>query len=276
MSNAENLARLGLALTAHPTAPVVLGVTSDEADVSQALATNEFVKRVAVFPGVLIDYAGLKLPSGYLWCDGSAVSRTTYATLFAAITAAFLGTTSSGSTTISSVNVDLTTVAKAGMPLSGPGISAGTKVASVTASTIVMTAQATANGSAVAFTLAPWGVGDGSTTFNVPDSRGRVCAGGDAMGGTVSGRMTAAGGVSGVAVGSAGGVETHTLTSAQLPSHNHPVFLNDPGHAHSTSAIYFTGGNNISGGSTANLNIQALSSSSVATGITVRDTTGGG
>lgn len=57
-------------------------------------------------PGLVESYAGTTAPTGYLLCDGSAVSRTTYATLFNVI-----GTT--------------------------------------------------------------FGIGDGSTTFNVPDMRGR-------------------------------------------------------------------------------------------------------
>lgn len=36
-------------------------------------------------PGVLLDYCGSAAPAGYLLCDGTAVSRTTYAALFAAI-----------------------------------------------------------------------------------------------------------------------------------------------------------------------------------------------
>jgi len=41
---------------------------------------------VAPFPtGCIIDFGGTTIPSGFLLCDGSAVSRTTYANLFAAI-----------------------------------------------------------------------------------------------------------------------------------------------------------------------------------------------
>jgi len=36
-------------------------------------------------PGVILPYGGTSLPDGYLWCDGSAKSRTTYAALFAAV-----------------------------------------------------------------------------------------------------------------------------------------------------------------------------------------------
>lgn len=38
-----------------------------------------------LLPGMMIDYAGTAVPTGYLACDGSAVSRTTYAALFTAI-----------------------------------------------------------------------------------------------------------------------------------------------------------------------------------------------
>ncbi len=36
-------------------------------------------------PGTVVAYAGPVVPSGWLFCDGSAVSRTTYAALYAAI-----------------------------------------------------------------------------------------------------------------------------------------------------------------------------------------------
>lgn len=39
--------------------------------------------------GVFKPYAGSSLPSGYLWCNGQTVSRTTYAELFAAIGVSF-------------------------------------------------------------------------------------------------------------------------------------------------------------------------------------------
>lgn len=63
-----------------------------------------------------------------------------------------------------------------------------------------------------------FGVGDGTTTFNVPDLRGRVVSGLDNMGGTSANRLTGlTGGVDGDTIGATGGAETHTLTSAQLP-----------------------------------------------------------
>ena len=82
-------------------------------------ATTEAVRSIGLPAGAIIAYGSTVAPSGYLLCDGAAVSRTTYADLFTAI-----------STT--------------------------------------------------------WGVGDGSTTFNLPDGRGGVLRG--AGTGSVNGR----------------------------------------------------------------------------------------
>jgi microcystin-dependent protein len=62
-----------------------------------------------------------------------------------------------------------------------------------------------------------YGPGDGSTTFNVPDCRGRSIAGRDNMD-SDAGRLTsAAGGVDGDTLGAAGGAQNHVLTSTELP-----------------------------------------------------------
>lgn len=71
-----------------------------------------------------------------------------------------------------------------------------------------------------------YGVGDGSTTFTLPDLRGRVAAGKDDMGGDAASRLTSgASGVDGSELGAAGGEETHQLTEAEMPSHTHEVNL---------------------------------------------------
>lgn len=66
-----------------------------------------------------------------------------------------------------------------------------------------------------------YGNGNGSTTFNLPDLRGRVSAGADSMGGSAAGRIGTVGGMSTGALGGTGGNQTHTLTISQIPSHNH-------------------------------------------------------
>lgn len=64
-----------------------------------------------------------------------------------------------------------------------------------------------------------FGAGDGSTTFNLPDLRGRVVAGGDAMGGSAAGRLTTAGGgVDGATMGASGGNQNKTLAANDLPA----------------------------------------------------------
>lgn len=61
-----------------------------------------------------------------------------------------------------------------------------------------------------------YGVGDGLTTFNLPDLRGRAPFGADAG----ASRLTGAGGLGGN-LGSNGGAEAVTLAPDQMPSHSH-------------------------------------------------------
>lgn len=118
--------------------------------------------------GCVLDFAGSTVPAQWLLCFGQAVSRTTYALLFAVTGTAF-------------------------------------------------------------------GVGDGSTTFNIPDLRGRAAFGVDNMGGSTAGRITAAGGnFDGTTIGNTGGLQNHTLTTTEIPSHTHSNSLSDSGHFHST------------------------------------------
>ena len=118
--------------------------------------------------GSVIAFAGSSAPTDWLLCYGQAVSRTTYATLFAVI-----------STT--------------------------------------------------------YGVGDGTTTFNLPDLRGRTVAGVDNMGGTDAGRLDIANS-SGVVVGS----QYVTLTSQQsgLPAHSHASTASFSGSFSGTAASH--------------------------------------
>lgn len=64
-----------------------------------------------------------------------------------------------------------------------------------------------------------YGAGDGATTFNLPDLRGRVVAGKDDMGGVSANRLTSP--LNGDVLGGAAGSQSHTLTTAQLPAHTH-------------------------------------------------------
>src|SRR5215831_373279 len=133
---------------------IAVGANIDPAKISGGIG--------GVPTGCVLEFAGSAAPSGFLLCDGSAVSRSIYATLFGII-----------STT--------------------------------------------------------YGVGDGSSTFNVPDVRGRVIVGV----GTVA-AVNAIGKNENQAVGSRQMVHSHSSShNLTLPNHGHNV--SDPTHAHGNS-----------------------------------------
>lgn len=69
----------------------------------------------------------------------------------------------------------------------------------------------------------------------VPDYRGRVDIGKDDMGGSAAGRITVAGGAfDGTVMGVSGGAQNVTISTSQLPAHNHGV--TDAGHNHTQNA----------------------------------------
>jgi microcystin-dependent protein len=116
--------------------------------ISGKIGTAPAPSGLAIPTGSLLDYAGSSAPSSaWLICDGSAVSRTTYANLFA--------------------------------------------VCSTT-----------------------YGAGDGSTTFNLPNVKGRSTLG-------VGDSGTA--GHTNHLLGGAGGEETHLLSISEIPSHTHTI-----------------------------------------------------
>jgi len=108
-----------------------------------------------------------------------------------------------------------------------------------------------------------FGSGDGSTTFNLPDIRGRVVAGLDNMGTSGSAnRLSAV--MSSQTMGGTGGSQTQSIAQANLPNITLTTNINDPGHSHSVNgsspfgvipaavggaftALQATGGSGISG-----------------------------
>ena len=63
--------------------------------------------------------------------------------------------------------------------------------------------------------------GEAGTDFRLPDLRGRVLAGKDNMGGTAANILTATVLSAANTLGATGGTQTHTMTSAEMPSHTH-------------------------------------------------------
>ncbi len=185
-------------------------------------------------PGEMVAYAGWEMPPLWYPCAGQAMSRTTYAALFAALTQAITGTTTAGST-IMSVSAEVG-IAAVPCPISGPAIPSGTIVTGETGSpgawTWTLSQPATATVSSVSFVTAPYGVGDGSTTFNLPDLRSRVPVGIDSMAGNS---------VNLSPVGALG----NQVGSQFLQSHAHG--LTDPGHTHGTDDPGHTHGASDSG-----------------------------
>lgn len=84
-----------------------------------------------------------------------------------------------------------------------------------------------------------YGSGDGSTTFNVPDLRGRVVAGIDNMGGSAASRLTSTTITGGAdAAGEVGGAQTHALSLSEMPSHAHNVVIRRSAVSSSPYTIY--------------------------------------
>ena len=194
--------------------------------------------------GSMINYAGKSEPSSsWLFCYGQNVSRATYATLFAAICP------SVGTFTVTIATPAVVTLNTHGMNTGDQvyltttgalptGLSANTLyyVIRVDANTFNL---ATSRANAYAGTKintsgtqsgthtlrhCPYGLGDGTTTFGIPDGRGRVLAGNDFMGGTAASRLTLARSQGAYGnIGASGGAETHVLVTAELAAHNHAV-----------------------------------------------------
>lgn len=160
--------------------------------------------------GSLLDWSGLVAPTGFLRAIGQAVSRTTYASIFANSTITLAGNLTNGSPIVT--GLASTTDLEAGHYMSGTGIASGAKILTVDGATQVtmdLNATSTQTPSAVTFAANP--LGDGVTTFNLPDTRRRVTVG---AGGTGNATL-------GAQAGAVGGSDTHTLTTAEIPAHTH-------------------------------------------------------
>jgi microcystin-dependent protein len=86
------------------------------------------------------------------------------------------------------------------------------------------------------------GSGDGTTTFNLPDTRGRTIIGQDDLGGVPANRIPTA-----TARGATGGAATVTLTTATIPAHAHTQQgaiasgTTSASHTHGATGLTFAG-----------------------------------
>ena len=112
-----------------------------------------------------------------------------------------------------------------------------------------------------------WGSGDGSTTFNLPDLRGRTPFGLDNMGGSAANRITSGvSGIAGATLGASGGSQNSQADMLTATS-----TVTDTGHSHATSSTgtgTMDGTNFLQGGTTWDL-IRSIATTSAETGITV-------
>lgn len=129
-------------------------------------------KLSALPAGIPLDWSGLMPPIWAVVRDGSALSRASYASLFAALCPQRNGTLTNGANTVTGLSTTLDMWV--GMPVEGAGVPAGATIASITSSSaITLSANATASG-VQSLRLFPFGYGSGgsATTFGVPDDRG--------------------------------------------------------------------------------------------------------
>lgn len=233
-------------------------------------------------PGTELPYAGVALPAGFLWEFGQNVSRATYANLLAAMRISFTATFTNGSPSLTGTSIDLRNLGLEGAVIESatPGVTNLT--ASVIGSVnITMSGNATAgSGAPVTCYLYPFGNGDGTTTFTIPDRRGRVLAGRDNMsttsGAAAAGRLTTGGsGIAGIQLAASGGAETESITIAQanLPNVNFTVSgitLNDTGHLHSFNLDFAAvGTSNIPPGAASGTVSSTANTNTATTGITI-------
>jgi microcystin-dependent protein len=228
------------------TSPTLTGTavapTQTANDNSTKIATTAYVDTAVgagVPPGSTIAYAGFSAPTGWLMCDGSAVLRATYAALYAAIIK-----TSTVTITIASPGV--VTWNSHGLVNNDPVkfSTSGTLPTGITAATTYYVKNKAANTFQISATpggaaintsgvsvgthtavVTPYGDGDGATTFNLPDIKGRVVAGRDDMNATTAAnRITSSGsGINGNVTGASGGAETVALATANLAAHTHTM-----------------------------------------------------
>ncbi len=209
----------------------------------QVILRNGAQVAVPVLLGEIKQYAGFALPTGYAWCNGGEISIYDHPDYFFAVGGAFGEGAGALAFTLAVTNGSTLVTSSA-----NHGFSVGDPVGSVIAAVSNITDPATLGlqfkyqipmyvsevVSATTFRVAEYGVGtnlsftvtnSGYSVFThvkTPDLRGRVVVGRDNMGGSAANRLESLTN-DGEHLGETGGADTHTLTTAQIPAHEHVV-----------------------------------------------------
>jgi microcystin-dependent protein len=126
------------------------------------------------------------LQTGWYYCDGSTKNRVTDVNLFNAITIQQSGALTSGSAVVTGLSD--TSNLSPGMPMSGTGVQAAAVIQSIDSATQITMSLTASAPSTTSLVFAPYGVGDGSTTFGVPN-RAYIAVGRDNASGSASNVM---------------------------------------------------------------------------------------
>jgi len=196
-------------------------------------------------PGMIADFFTPVAPTGWLECDGSSVSTTTYSALFTALTIQQSGARGVGSPIISSLSS--TANMRVGYFVAGAGIPSGAKILTVDSSTqITLDQNASSSGTNTVYVSAcAMAAGTSPATFTLPNTsasgryrRSRTSS--TAIGVVqADANKTHTHSVSG-STGGASANHTHSgTTDGQSVSHTHTVG--------GGAAIYGTGGQSMRG-----------------------------
>lgn len=156
-------------------------------------AEKAAISSVAVLTGTIFSYAGRTAPTGYLTGDGSAVSRSTFASLFSVIAPSGVVTITLASPAVFTktahgyVAGDRVSFTTTGVLPTGLAASVEYFVISTGLTTNTFEVALSQEGTAVNTSIGQsgvhtvyatnWGLGDGLTTFNLPDLRNKTLLG---------------------------------------------------------------------------------------------------
>lgn len=132
--------------------------------------------------GTVLPWSGLVAPPNYVFAYGQSLLRADYPLFLATVTISTSMICTSGLNVLSGIS-DTQNI-RIGAPVEASCVPPGTTVTAVATTSVTISANASIS-TAVIGTFFPYGNGNGSTTFAVPDLRGLTIVGRQNMGGTV-------------------------------------------------------------------------------------------